>query len=207
LNASCFGGGRHLFFKDFDGIILVHDLTNNKSKSKLDHWLAEIEDAYIAAGCDGSESDVASFIRIDTSDHIPSQTAPHVTSFHHIPKLFIGTKLDQMPHGYTSSYPRDEPDCEYLDVSCTQPRIEWEKIQGFYNLLIQRKFFSSRQSKRGSMIQPSGGGSYSRTSGRRSTEMFSAPFGGGLSPSGGESVPRGRQGSFDGKAGGYTPPL
>ena len=166
-------GGRHLFFKDFDGIILVHDLTNRKSQSALDRWLAEIEDAYIASGCDGSESDVASFIRIDTSDHIPSQAAANVTSFHHIPKLFVGTKLDHMPQSYSSNYPHDEPDCDYLDVSSTQPRIEWERIHGFYNLLIQRKFFSSRPSRRGSMTQPLGG-SYSRTSGRRSTDMSPA---------------------------------
>ena len=207
---------RHLFFQDFDGIILVHDLTNRKSQSALDRWLAEIEDAYIAAGCDGSESDVASFVRVerhDSSDHIPSQAAAGVTSFNTIPRLFIGTKLDQMPAGYVSAYPRDEQGCDYADVSSTLPSIDTGKIQAFYNLVIQRKFFSGghrRGSSGGSLVGLHGQtSSYSRSSGRRSTDLSSPGMYSPAQMGGPDSGGRIRQGSGGGGVayGSHTPGL
>lgn len=33
---------RHVFYKDYQGLILVHDLTNRKSQQNLEKWLREI---------------------------------------------------------------------------------------------------------------------------------------------------------------------
>ena len=33
---------RHVFYNNFHGIILVHDLTNRKSQLNLEKWLAEV---------------------------------------------------------------------------------------------------------------------------------------------------------------------
>merc|ERR1711907_280370 len=164
---------RHLFFYDFDAIMLVHDLTNRKSQQALDRWLAEIEEAYVAAGCNGSESEVASFVRVerhDSTDHIPSQASTHVASFNALPRMYIGTKLDQMPHGYTSSYPHDEQGCDHMDVSCTKPIIDWDRMTVFYNAAVQRKLFSNRDRSAPGDTSRRLQTSYSRTSGRRSID-------------------------------------
>ena len=33
---------RHVFYNNFHGIVLVHDLTNRKSQLNLEKWLAEV---------------------------------------------------------------------------------------------------------------------------------------------------------------------
>jgi Rab-like protein 3 len=33
---------RHVFYNNFHGIILVHDLSNRKSQQNLEKWLAEV---------------------------------------------------------------------------------------------------------------------------------------------------------------------
>lgn len=80
--ASC----RSMFFKDVQGIVLVHDLTNKVSYRNLRAWLKEISGAPSAplTGVSKKQS---------LDDYDPESFADTNT----IPTLVVGTKLDERP--------------------------------------------------------------------------------------------------------------
>eukprot|EP01135_Chromosphaera_perkinsii_P012272 Nk52_evm9s2630 gene=Nk52_evmTU9s2630 len=95
--AKSYRKARHMFYKEVNGIILVHDLTNKKSHTNLHRWINEILTCLdgnqhgfgVREGIAGKESGGGFDSSFD-----PEKFAGDTRTM--IPVIIVGTKLDQV---------------------------------------------------------------------------------------------------------------
>lgn len=86
---------RHIFFSQFQALILVHDLTNSKSRLNLRKWLNEVLYASGDAHPPSTRSNASASSLMGTSTSDSFDAYDHELFVdQQIPKLLIGTKLD-----------------------------------------------------------------------------------------------------------------
>jgi len=142
---------RHVFYNNFHGIILVHDLANRKSQQNLDLWLKEVLES--ETGC-GKRDPGSLWDDVSNEDRKES-------SFHDVdtPLLVIGTKQDLASDGislpvrqFRKSYIAEEFGAEEIHLNCTDERAliagtsSSNKLARFFDKVIERQFFNTRSS-------------------------------------------------------------
>lgn len=134
--SSSHRNSRAIFYNSFHGIILVHDLTNRKSKQNLRKWLAEV----LSKDSTGKKSNGR--YSYDSEQFVDSQ----------IPILVIGTKQDLVLEVYppgrskrTSSI-AEECGADEIYVDCRQVRSlapgssNAVKLSRYFDKVIERKY-------------------------------------------------------------------
>ena len=146
---------RHIFFTNYQAIILVHDLTNSKSRINLRKWLAEV----MYANGEGHPSIHAKHSSL--LGHCSSSNLPLLSSEFseydsekfidkNIPKLVIGTKLDlvdaQSLGKSRSSSIVDELGAEEILVNCFSTKsfapgsTNSVTLSRFFDKAIEKKY-------------------------------------------------------------------
>lgn len=143
------GSARSVFYDMYQGIILVHDLTNRKSFSNLRRWLGEV----LAAG-EGS-----SYRDNKTSDDFDAE----MFIGKNIPVLIVGTKKDLLssnraarcrPLALTEECGASEIEINCLDDSAFRAgSTNCAEMTRFFDKVIERKY-SNRTPKMTSILYP-----------------------------------------------------
>ncbi|XP_063930557.1 rab-like protein 3 isoform X2 [Zophobas morio] len=91
--SACYRKSRFIFYDHFDGIILVHDVTNRKSYENLDEWLKEI---YAASPQNHSHFYSRNLISERIPSCRPSTRDPELGEGDRswVPMILVGTKAD-----------------------------------------------------------------------------------------------------------------
>jgi len=140
---------RHVFYSNFHGIILVHDLANRKSQQNLEKWLHEVLERECGNGKqknDGFWDDNAP----------PSEVIPDLN----LPLLVIGTKQDladdrkSLPVHQRRSDVAEEYGTEEIHLKSTDEKSlvpgssASNKLSRFFDKVIEKQFY--RKDKSGS---------------------------------------------------------
>uniref|UniRef100_A0A915IB91 Rab-like protein 3 n=1 Tax=Romanomermis culicivorax TaxID=13658 RepID=A0A915IB91_ROMCU len=140
--SQCHANTRRIFYSNFDGIILVHDLTNRKTGERLSDWLTEVLDSSSSSTASGFGPTSVTVLPNITSSNYFSINSKKVefdreqfsTPRTLKPILIVGTKLDQIAP--PSSYAVD------LNASSQIPMTPGGKT----NLDSSSFFYNSRRS-------------------------------------------------------------
>jgi len=134
--SSSHRNSRAIFYNSFHGIVLVHDLTNRKSKQNLRKWLAEV------LSKDGPGKKNNGWYSYDSEQFVDSQ----------IPIVVIGTKQDLVlevyPPGRTKRTSSISEECgaDEIYVDCRQTRSfapgssNAVKLSRYFDKVIERKY-------------------------------------------------------------------
>ncbi|XP_054723839.1 rab-like protein 3 isoform X2 [Uloborus diversus] len=134
--SSSHRNSRTMFYNSFHGIILVHDLTNRKSKQNLRKWLAEV------LSKEGTGKKNNGWYNYDSEQFVDNQ----------FPILVIGTKQDLMmavyPPGRTkrTSSIADECGADEIYVDCRHQRSfapgssNAVKLSRYLDKVIEKKY-------------------------------------------------------------------
>ncbi|XP_015903383.2 rab-like protein 3 [Parasteatoda tepidariorum] len=137
--SSSHRNSRAVFYNSFNGIVLVHDLTNRKSKQNLRKWLAEV----LSKDGSGAKKNNG-WYGFDSEQFVDNQ----------IPILVIGTKqslvMEVYPPGRTkrTSSIADECGADEIYVDCCQARSfapgssNAVKLSRFFDKVIEKKYQS-----------------------------------------------------------------
>lgn len=138
---------RHIFFLNYHAIILVHDLTNSKSKLNLKKWLAEV----MYAGSNDGHPKTSSNNLFELNDYDAEMFIDK-----NIPKLIVGTKLDLVDHNTLVKSKQyqlaDELGADEIFVDCFSTK---SFSPGSTNSVTLSRFFDKVISKK---IKPSTSG-------------------------------------------------
>lgn len=126
---------RNVFYRDLDGLILVHDLTNRKSHGNLQHWLADVL---------GSD---------EQSVTDPESMAGHNRT---VPALIVGTKADQcrLQEAVSSSLIADQLGAATLTLDCLDAKefaagsSKVQVLNTFLSKVLERKRGTARDGRR-----------------------------------------------------------
>ncbi|KAG8199556.1 hypothetical protein JTE90_009397 [Oedothorax gibbosus] len=129
---------RSIFYNSFNGVILVHDLTNRKSKQNLRKWLAEV------LSKDNPGKKCNGWYSYDSEQFVDNQ----------IPVLVIGTKQDLVmevyPPGRTKRTASIAEECgaDEIYVDCRHTRSfapgssNAVKLSRYFDKVIEKKYQS-----------------------------------------------------------------
>ncbi|KAF8767386.1 rab-like protein 3 [Argiope bruennichi] len=127
---------RHIFYNSYHGVILVHDLTNRKSKQNLRKWLAEV----LSKDNPGKKNN--GWYNYDSEQFIDNP----------VPVLVIGTKQDLAmevyPPGRTKRTASIAEECgaDEIYVDCRQTRSfapgssNAVKLSRYFDKVIEKKY-------------------------------------------------------------------
>lgn len=139
---------RHIFFHNYHAIILVHDLTNSKSKLNLKKWLAEV---MYAGTNDGHPNSQLKSSLFELNDYDAEMFIDK-----NIPKLIVGTKFDLVDHNSLAKSKQyqlaDELGADEIFVDCFSTK---SFSPGSTNSVTLSRFFDKVISKK---IKPSTSG-------------------------------------------------
>ncbi|XP_013781168.1 rab-like protein 3 isoform X1 [Limulus polyphemus] len=130
---------RAVFYNCFQGIILIHDLTNRKSHQNLRKWLAELL-------CKEGNVKKNTGHDFDPEEFVDNQ----------IPILIIGTKLDMVQQGLSpnrSSSVAEECGADEFYLDCHQAKslapgsTNAVKLSRFFDKVIERRYYSQNSSQ------------------------------------------------------------
>ena len=138
---------RHVFYNNFHGIILVHDLANRKSQQNLEKWLQEVTEREYGNGK-------------QRSDGLWDDNAPRVEVIPdvNLPLLVIGTKQDladdrdSLPRHQRRSYIAEEYGTEEIHLKCTDEKSLMpgssasNKLSRFFDKVIEKQFYKRDKS-------------------------------------------------------------
>lgn len=137
---------RHIFFHNYHAIILVHDLTNSKSKLNLRKWLAEVMYAGTNDGHPNSNPKSSGLFELNDYD-----TESFIDK--NIPKLIVGTKFDLVDHNSLAKSKQyqlaDELGADEIFVDCFSPKsfspgsTNSVTLSRFFDKVISKKINSS----------------------------------------------------------------
>ncbi|XP_062510500.1 rab-like protein 3 isoform X2 [Corticium candelabrum] len=134
---------RSSFYHSFHGLILVHDLTNRKSRSNLSKWLAEV--------LSGSKETTgsSSFPRRASKPSLVSDYDPEQFADDSVPILVVGTKEDLMGSvregRQTSSL--DASGADAINVNCmnrsqfSSGSTQERKLYSFFEKVIEKRYY------------------------------------------------------------------
>jgi Rab-like protein 3 len=139
---------RHIFFSQFQAMILVHDLTNSKSRLNLRKWLTEV----LYASGDAHPPSTRSTSSFSSSSPLLSMSSSSADSFEafdhelfvdqQVPTLLVGTKLDLIePQSLSrcrSSSLADQLGADEMFVDCLSNR---SLAPGSTNSVTLSRFF------------------------------------------------------------------
>lgn len=142
---------RQVFYNNYQGLILVHDLTNRKSQQNLDRWLREI---ISFSSCNNA----ANGKHKDWDDALTVfDTSPDI----HVPLLVIGTKQDlessragSLPVHQRRSDIAEDHVSEEIHLNCNEGKSlvpgtsASNKLSRFFDKVIEKQFH--RRDKSGS---------------------------------------------------------
>jgi len=158
---------RHVFYSNYHGIILVHDLANRKSQQNLEIWLKEVTESDSG---NGKNRDLSIWDEPSTDD--PGKRDLNDVN---IPLLVIGTKQDlaadrsSLPvRQQRKSWIAEEFGTEEIHLNCTDDKSlipgssSSNKLARFFDKVIERQFYRSRDNK-----SAAGNGSWDRETSER----------------------------------------
>eukprot|EP00093_Oithona_nana_P007134 07134.XXX_145424_144023_1 [CDS] Oithona nana genome sequencing. len=139
---------RHVFYNNYHGLILVHDLTNRKSEQNLERWLREI--VQFSSSTNGKHKDWDDVLthEDDASNDL------------NVPLLVIGTKQDlesnrgSLPVHQKRSHVAEDYGTEEIHLNCTDTKSTVpgssasNKLSRFFDKVIEKHFY--RRDKSGS---------------------------------------------------------
>ena len=140
---------RDVFYSNFHGIILVHDLANRKSQQNLENWLHEAIERERGNGKQRNDG--------FWDDNAPREVIPDVI----FPLLVIGTKQDladdrkALPVHQRRSYVAEEYGTEEIHLKSTDEKALMpgssasNKLSRFFDKVIEKQFY--RRDKSGSV--------------------------------------------------------
>eukprot|EP01129_Flabellula_baltica_P013686 TRINITY_DN6406_c0_g1_i2.p1 TRINITY_DN6406_c0_g1~~TRINITY_DN6406_c0_g1_i2.p1 ORF type:complete len:225 (+),score=35.30 TRINITY_DN6406_c0_g1_i2:385-1059(+) len=130
----CFS--RPVFYDNLDGMLLVHDLSNNKSYNNLKRWIREIA-THIT-----NEADFSWTNSNDIDEGIMELSYPDGS----LPVLIVGTKLDKSNLSYLQDGGVNQIYVNNLDeMTFSENSYELNSIKGFLSKTIENTHESTHQ--------------------------------------------------------------
>ena len=141
---------RHVFYNNYQGIILVHDLSNRKSEQNLERWLREI--VQYSNSTNGKCKDWEDVV---THDQLMNSDSD-------VPILVIGTKHDLESQRGTlllhqrRSHVAEDCGAEEIHLNGTDTKSLMpgssasNKLSRFFDKVIEKQFYTKNRDKSGS---------------------------------------------------------
>jgi Rab-like protein 3 len=144
-----YANARSVFYKDVDGVILVHDLSNIKTFQHLKIWFKEVLKSL--SNKETQSSKIKSRRFASSTDHT-TKGSENIFQYYHkstanitLPVLIIGNKSDLVLDKQVLA---DENGNDAMNISCKDPNTfapgtdSYQKIRYFFDKVILRKYFS-----------------------------------------------------------------